>query len=70
MTLYLAAFILKPTPKERHDSGATETVVGGGPYLVLATDERQASIKAMQYVTDDLKDKLDRLEVRLLPFRA
>lgn len=68
MQVYLTVLILKPTQKAIYDEGAVPLVVAG-PNIVLADNDTSASAKAMAFLPDDLKDKSDRIEVAVLPFR-
>lgn len=69
MELYLVAVILQPTKKERDDIG-TGAIVVVQPQAVIAKDEQGAAMKAARLVPTEHADKDDRLEVRVLPFRA
>lgn len=70
MTTYLAVLILKPTQKDVFENAAVPMHVGGGPHVVMADNEAQASSKAMAFLPTELKDKIDRIEVAIFsPFR-
>lgn len=69
MDLFLVAVILQPTKKQRDDDGIVPIVVVQ-PTAVMAKDEQQAAMKAFKFVPDEHNGKDDRLEVRVLPFRA
>ncbi len=69
MEVFLVTVILQPTAKQRHDDGAVPQIIVQ-PQAVLAKDETQAAMKAHKFVPDEHADKMDRLEVRVLPFRA
>lgn len=69
MDLYLVAVILNPTKKQRDDEGAVPTVIVQ-PTAVMAKDETQAAMKAHRLIPEEHSGKDDRLEVRVLPFRA
>lgn len=66
--VYLVVLVLKPTQKEVFENAAVPTIVAG-PQVVLADTETQAAAKAMRFLPDELKDKQDRVEVAVLPFR-
>ncbi len=67
LNVYLAVVILNPTQKAVFEEGETPQIIVQ-PTAVLATDENQASGKAMRLVPEEFAKKLDRLEVKLLPF--
>lgn len=69
MELYLVAVILNPTKKQKDDDGAVPTVIVQ-PTAVMAKDETQAAMKAHRLIPEEHNGKDDRLEVRVLPFRA
>lgn len=69
MQVYLTALILNPTEKQKYDEGAVPVVVGGGPHIVIAADEKQAAAKAMKNLPPEHEGKEDRVEVAVLPFR-
>lgn len=68
MQVYMAVLILKPTQKQVFDDGAVPTIIGG-PNVFMADNDAQAPAKAMMFLPDELKDKADRIEVAILPFR-
>ena len=68
MNVYLVVLILKPTQKAVYDEAAVPTLIGA-PQAVIADNETQAAAKAMRFLPDELKDKVDRVEVAVLPFR-
>lgn len=69
MEAYLVIVILNPTAKEKHDLGTAATIIVQ-PQAVIAKDEQQAAMKAFRFVPEEHAGKEDRLEVRVLPFRA
>jgi hypothetical protein len=69
MELFLVAVILQPTKKERDENGAAAVIVVQ-PQGVMATDESQAIGKAYRLVPEEHAEKGDRLQVRVLSFRA
>jgi hypothetical protein len=69
MEPYLVIVMLQPTKKQRDEDGAVPTIVVQ-PTAVMAKDETQAAMKAFRLVPEEHSDKGDRLEVRVLPFRA
>lgn len=66
--VYLTVLVLKPTQKEIFEN-ATVPVIVGGLNAVIAESDTQASAKAMQFLPPEMKDKADRVEVSVLPFR-
>ncbi len=69
LDVFLVVVVLAPTAKQKHDDGAVPTVVV--PLTtVIATNESQASMKAMRLVPEEHADKVDRLFVKVLPFRS
>ena len=66
MQLYLVAIIENPTVKQAEDGDVPKIVVQ--PTGVLATDERQAAMKAMRLLDSNAEVTEDRLEVKVLPF--
>jgi hypothetical protein len=69
MEPYLVIVILQPTKKQKDDDGAVPTIVVQ-PTAVMAKDDAQAAMKAVRLVPEEHMDKEDRLEVKVLPFRA
>ena len=69
MEPYLVILILQPTKKQKDEEGAVATIVVP-PTAVMAKDESQAAMKAFRFVPEEHAGKDDRLEVRILPFRA
>lgn len=69
MEPYLVIVILQPTKKQKDEEGAVATIVVP-PTAVMAKDESQAAMKAFRFVPEEHAGKDDRLEVRILPFRA
>ena len=68
MQVYLVILVVKPTQKQVYDDGAVPSIVAG-PHAVMADSETQAAAKAMRFLPDEMKDKADRVEVSVLPFR-
>ncbi len=68
MNVYLVVLVLKPTQKQVFDDGAVASIVAG-PHAVIPDTEANAAAKAMRFLPDELKDKQDRVEVSVLPFR-
>lgn len=64
---YIVLVVLKPTQKEVFDTGTAPQIIVQ-PQAVLAKDENQAAAKAMRFVPEEHADKVDRLEVSVLPF--
>ena len=69
MELYLVAVMLQPTKKQRDEDGAVPTIVVNAT-AVIAKDEASAGAKALRLVPEEHQGKDDRLDVRVLPFRA
>lgn len=69
MNVYLAVLVLKPTQKQIYDDGAVPMIVGGGPHAFIADSETQAAAKAMAFLPEEMKDRADRVEVSVMPFR-
>lgn len=69
MEPYLVIVMLQPTKKQKDEEGAVPTIVVP-PTAVMAKDETQAAMKAFRFVPEEHAGKDDRLEVRVLPFRA
>jgi hypothetical protein len=69
MEVYLVVVVLVPTAKEKHDIGTGATIITG-PHAIIARDEQQAAMKAYRFIPEEHASKEDRLEVRVLPFRA
>lgn len=69
MQAYLAVLILRPTQKQVFEDGAVPMIIGGGPHVFLADNDTQAAAKAMTFLPDEMKDKIDRVEVAVSPFR-
>ena len=69
MNVYLAVLVLNPTEKQKYDDGTVPQVVGGGPHVVIASDDKQAAAKAMKYLPAEHEGKEDRVEVLVMPFR-
>lgn len=69
MEPYLVIVILQPTKKQKDEEGAVATIVVP-PTAVMAKDESQAAMKAFRFVPEEHAGKDDRLEVKILPFRA
>jgi hypothetical protein len=70
MQVYLVVLILHPTKKQVYDDGAVPMVIGGDSHVILADTDTQAAAKAMKFLPDEYKDKEDRVEVALVPFRS
>lgn len=66
--VYLVVLVLNPTQKQVFEDGAVATIVAG-PSAVIADNENQAAAKAMRFLPDEMKDKAERVEVSVLPFR-
>jgi len=69
MQVYLAVLILKPTQKEVFEEGAVPMLIGGGPHIFLADNDTQAAGKAMTFLPEEMKGKVDRVDVAIMPFR-
>ena len=69
MDVFLVCVVLQPTQKQKHDDGAVPMIVVQ-PQAVMAKDEQQAAMKIFKSVPDEFAGNVDRLEVRVLPFRA
>jgi hypothetical protein len=69
MDVFIVCVILQPTRKQRDEEGAIPMIVV--PLTaVVAKDETNAAAKAFRFVPEEHAGKDDRLEVRILPFRA
>lgn len=69
MEVFLVCVILKPTKKQQDEEGAQPKIIVQ-PQAVIAKDSQQAAMKAWKFIPDEDSGKEDRLEVRVLPFRA
>ena len=68
MEVYIVVVIKQPTAKEVYDLGSTDEVIVQ-PVAVMAKDDAHAVANAMRLVPKEYEDQIDRLEVRVLPFR-
>ena len=64
--LFYVAVILHPTDKQAKDGEIGAIVVQ--PTVVLASDEKVATLKAHRLIPEEHVDKTDRLEVAVRPF--
>lgn len=69
MEPYLVIVMLQPTKKQRDEDGAVPTIIVQ-PTAVMAKDDAQAAMKAFRLVPEEHSGNDDRLEVKVLPFRA
>lgn len=69
MNCYLIVVILNPTAKQKHDDGAVPQIIVQ-PQAVLAKDTAGAAMRAHKFVPDEHADKIDRLDVVVLPFQS
>ena len=68
MPVFLTVLVLNPTDKQKFDDGTVAQILGG-VNAVIADSETSAAAKAMRFLPDEMKDKQDRVEVAVLPFR-
>lgn len=69
MDVYMVVVVLVPTPKQLHDDGAVPTIIVPAT-AVIAKDEQTAAMKAARLVPQEYAEKVDQLEVKIVPFRA
>lgn len=67
--VYMVCVVLNPTQKAKHDDGAVPTIIVQ-PTAVIARDQQTAAMKAARLVPQEYADKVDQLEVKIVPFTA
>lgn len=69
MEVYIVIVLLAPTAKQKHDDGMVPTIVVPMT-AVIAKDEQTAAMKAARLVPTEYAEKVDQLEVKIVPFKT